>query len=218
MNLKFTSFCAAVAATVVTGAIASPAEAFSLVGQQLSFAGGARLDDLGGGLDNTAGGQIRFNFADFADTTAGEAIVIDSTSDDVFGNGPLTLLDLILNQTGANTWSLAAGPVPGFISGLATGAPGTFDLTKFDLRRTGSGTTSEFEAIVEGFFIPQNLPGDGSLTTQRGALTLRGASFSSDIVAVPTPALLPAALGFGAAMLRKRKGEKAAKETVNAKA
>ncbi|MEP0911426.1 PTPA-CTERM sorting domain-containing protein [Leptolyngbya sp. GB1-A1] len=218
MNLNFVRFGSAIVAMVVAGAIASPAEAVSLAGKQLSFAGGARIDDLGNGLDSMPGGQIRFNFGDFANTTSGTAFVVPFTSDPVFGAGPLALLDLTLNQTSATTWSLATASVPSFITGLATGAPGAFDLTRFDLFQLGSGDTLAFEALVEGVFNPPGLPGLGELTTQAGALSLRGSSFSADITAVPTPALLPAALGFGAAMLRKRKGEKAEKEAANAKA
>ncbi|MEP0911427.1 PTPA-CTERM sorting domain-containing protein [Leptolyngbya sp. GB1-A1] len=81
-----------------------------------------------------------------------------------------------------------------------------FDFTVTSLTQVSTGLYSFAGVFGTG------TPGIGQISTQTGT------TFSGGIQAVPTPALVPAALGFGAAMLRKRKGEKAEKEAAGVKA
>ncbi|NJL23511.1 MAG: PTPA-CTERM sorting domain-containing protein [Leptolyngbyaceae cyanobacterium SM1_3_5] len=82
-----------------------------------------------------------------------------------------------------------------------------------------------FSAIIEGLDGTDFATATGNFVA--GQSFLLGSQVASsfalninDVQAVPTPALLPAAIGFGAAMLRKRKGEaaEAEQETAEVKA
>jgi hypothetical protein len=211
MNLKNLAMGAAAAASVGVGSIATatPAEA-----GVLNFGDTVRVQNVGGGTGN----PLVVNFASFANPSTGTA-TIGSPTDVFFGTtgSSITLKDLTLTNTGLNSWALAA-TVPSFITGLAGGV--TFDLNRFELVRVNTGPLANrgFFADYSGIF--SNFPdatGVGSFTTQLSAANRRGALFSST-VNVPTPALLPALLGMGAAALRKRKGEAAELEQETVKA
>ncbi|MBD2001075.1 PTPA-CTERM sorting domain-containing protein [Leptolyngbya sp. FACHB-541] len=80
-----------------------------------------------------------------------------------------------------------------------------------------------FSAIIEGLDGTDfaRVTGDFSANQTFISGNSSSASFGlniTDVQKVPTPALVPAAIGFGAAMLRKRKGEQDENETAEAKA
>jgi hypothetical protein len=179
-------------------ALEAPVQAATIEGKTLSFAGAAQL------IDTSVGGIATLDFAESPDgfgTPSGTASNV-STGTTAFGTffSTFSINNLQLEKTSATTWSLSGGPVV-WLSGLADGIG--FTLDAFDLTQNASNS---FEAIISGFFTPSNLAGDGGLTAQ-GGLTLDGTSFSADITAIPTPALLPGLLGLGVAALRKRKQE-----------
>jgi hypothetical protein len=200
MNLKSIMTGAAIAATVVSASVvvSAPAQAAAL-----NLAGSGRLEV--GGTTST------LNFSPF-NSTGGVAIDVNT-----FTSVPV--LDILLTNTGANSWSLSPSSVPGFLTGSALGS---FTLTQFDLVRTPNvdPLLTQFDAIVKGVF------GDGSVgsgtfsTESNGFIGAGGTAYSLNLTStpVPTPALLPGLVGLGVAALRKRKGEGAEKETVGVKA
>lgn len=178
----------------------NPAQAASLTDQTLSFGGSARLETA-----NAATSLL--NFSSFEDTTFGTA-TIASASAAVFGAAgtPFTVGDLILTKTGATTWELTSGPVINWLAGLDDGIG--FTLQQFVLERVsvtvGPTSIPLFVASISGLFTPSGLEGNGALTSQGSLVFGEGSSFSAEITAVPTPALLPGLLGLGAMALRKR--------------
>jgi hypothetical protein len=217
MNLKKLAVGAAIAASVVGGSVAATAPAEAAV---FNFTTSARLKNAGVAI----GGNSQLDFitlpstytGTFASTTLGNGTGrVDFPTYSDFANlgETFTLKDLSLKRIGTNAWELATTPIANFISGLSTGV--TFRLDTFGLTRSGNLFTANYTGYFSNF--PDGI-GTGFFTTQGiAASDGRGSSFSSDIN-VPTPALLPALLGMGAAALRKRKGEAAelGQETVKA--
>lgn len=202
MKLKTLTMSAAIAATVVTSAaVASqPANAFVL-----NFAGDARLKNSSVKVGKFS--QLDFAKFDRGNTLGtGTATVLDSTSVAKKGS-TITLQDLSLKKTSATTWSLVS-IVPNFITGLNSGV--AFTLDTFNLTKGIVGKSTIFSADYTGTFTGLG-NGTGSLTTSGSGdfTSADGTSYSSGIrgTSIPTPALLPGLLGFGAAALRKRKGE-----------
>lgn len=193
LSLSAVAVCSAVV-------VSAPAQAASIAGQTLSFTGSVRLETPG--ADTSL-----LNFSSFGDTNFGTATVADASAD-VFGLGGATfgVTDLMLTNTSATTWELATGPVTNWLSGLSNGLG--FTLEQFVLENVnvsaGPATVPLYVAFVSGFFTPSGLDGSGSLTSQGRLVLGSGSSFSADITAVPTPALLPGLLGLGAMALRKR--------------
>lgn len=205
MSLKtFGLGLSTVAAFSAVAVLEAPVQAASITNQTLSFTGSARLE-----TPNAATSLL--NFSSFSNTTAGTVTIAD-VSADVFGTAgtSFSIGDLALTKTNDTKWELTTGLVDNWLSGLANGVG--FTLEQFVLERTsvtvGPATVPQYVAFVSGFFTPSGLGGDGSLTAQ-GGLVLGGSSFSSDITAVPTPALLPGLIGLGAAALRKREQDTA---------
>ncbi|MBD1849808.1 PTPA-CTERM sorting domain-containing protein [Leptolyngbya sp. ST-U4] len=193
MNFSFKALAIGVgAATAVSVALdAAPAQALSI---------GSRLDFIG-----------------FADFGLNNGQVTTFTPDSVVPLIPLP--SILVEGTGdfAGVFSLAsiesvpsvpfAGVLPDFIEGeFFFGSAFSIDLTSF--------VQFDNDTINLSGLFDDGTPLVGSITFQPGG----SRSFSGTFTAVPTPALIPAALGFGAAMLRKRKGEKAEKEAVGVKA
>lgn len=197
-SLKVFGLSAAAVCSAVV--VAAPAQAASIVGQTLSFNGSVRLETPGAATS-------LLNFSSFSDTDFGTATVADAAAD-VFGPAgtAFSIGDLTLNNTSANTWELTTGPVANWLSGLPNGIG--FTLEQFVLQgvtvTAGPANIPLYVAFVSGFFTPSGLGGDGALTSQGSLVFGDGSSFSAEITAVPTPALLPGLLGLGAMTLRKR--------------
>lgn len=213
MKFNSFSFSAAVVTAVVAGSAltTSPAQAFDIYSRTLSFGAGKAAMN----------GNNSVTTLDFFDKTAGAGTPTGTAfiaigSDSEFGAvlKELTFKDLSLEKTSITTWSLFGGQVNDFISGMDNGIK--FTLTAFNLTKSTNG----FLADIDGFFTaPPKFPSvaaAGGLSTQSGLTKLvftgsdlietkSGSSFSGDITAVPTPALLPGLLGLGVAALRKRK-------------
>jgi hypothetical protein len=211
MNLKKLTVGAAIAASVVGGSVVASAPAHA---GDLIFGGSARIKNSGVAVNGTSALDFAgFNGGPNSLTLGTGTGTVLTGSDPVFGAGPLTLKDFLLTKTSLTTWSLQGGPIVNFIQGLAGGA--TYTLNSFSLTKLAPAV---FNADYTGVF--SNLPGGIGTLTSTGDLTLaNGAGFSSAVdgpAVVPTPALLPALLGMGAAALRKRKGEAAEPETVKA--
>lgn len=193
LGLSAVAVCSAVA-------VSAPAQAASIAGQTLSFNGSVRLETPGAATS-------LLNFSSFDDTTFGTATVADAAND-VFGLGgeAFSIGDLTLTNTSATTWELTTGSVTNWLSGLPNGLG--FTLEQFVLESVsvtaGPATVPLYVAFISGFFTPSGLGGDGSLTSQGSLVFSTGSSFSADITAVPTPALLPGLVGLGVAALRKR--------------
>ncbi|NJN57654.1 MAG: PTPA-CTERM sorting domain-containing protein [Leptolyngbyaceae cyanobacterium SL_5_9] len=205
MNLTAIKLGAAIAATATAATLmgGAPAEALVVAGDRLNFAGSAQLSDV------TVGSNATLSFSDVTIGT--------NSTFATFGpkNSTITANNLTLNRTGATAWSLISPKSPEFwLEGLNGHQ---FALTSFNLTEMIGDGESFFRARYTGFFTPPETPGLGTLTSQ-GEFDIEGSTFSASLRAVPTPALVPAALGFGAAMLRKRKEEEAGKETAEAKA
>ncbi|MBE9138776.1 PTPA-CTERM sorting domain-containing protein [Nodosilinea sp. LEGE 07088] len=193
---------AAVAFSAVA-VLEAPVQAATIEGKTLDFGGAAKL------VDTSVGGIATLDFAESPAGlgTPGGTVNNVSLGTAAFGgfNSIFSISDLQLEKTSDTTWVLSGGPVV-WLSGLANGIG--FTLEAFDLTQNPS---SSFEALISGFFTPSGLAGSGSLTAQ-GGFKLNGTSFSADITAIPTPALLPGLVGLGFAALRKRKQEDAEQE------
>lgn len=199
MNFKKIGLAAASAATVVAGSLAAtaPAEAINL-----SFSGNGRFLSGPPRVDFFNGVTSGFP----ADGTATVGANTNSFLAD--GGDTLTIKDLNLVSTGSNTWSLS-GPVDSFLSGFKGGR--VFNLTQFDLTRDGDDSF----AVIAGVLNPAAGSGlAGTLTTQRAFFQARGSTYSVQFV--PTPALIPALMGMGAAAFRKRKREEEQAQEVKA--
>jgi len=189
MNFKTLGMSAAIATSVVTGAVVmnAPAQASTL-----NFSGSNRLTDL---TSSTA----KLEFANVNTTLSTDAIFGGPA---IFGDParPLTLSTLNLTKDLLGNYSLAGSPVS-WISGLLGGR--TFSLTSFNLSNAGAGSFG-------GFYTPGvDGPPEGVYTTQGGFKSI-GSSFSATVTAVPTPALLPGLIAMGVGIMRKRKSEAAA--------
>ncbi len=131
---------------------------------------------------------------------------------------PRTLIaDLLLSPLGGGQFGLAA-PVTNFLSGIDLNPPGVavappggddvqFDLTSF-VYNVASG-----DAMIEGLFQydGSSFAGSGMFTSQLSTgdpSEINSYSLSITAEPVPTPALLPGLLGFGATLMRKRKQSK----------
>lgn len=175
----------------------APVQAADIAGKTLDFSGRARLTGAGGVVGSTSTLDFANGSGKFG-PSAGAAINLSPSSlpYGVYGS-TFSISDLSLTKLTASTWGLAGAPVANWLSGLPSGI--AFTLESFSLTRT----TTNFEAVIAGFFTPSSLPGGGDLTTQ-GKFTLEGTSFSADVTPIPTPALLPGLVGLGFAALRKR--------------
>lgn len=199
MNLTTLKFGAAIAATTITSSVmvSAPAQAIGVTaGNTLNFAGLADINVV------PVGSNATLSFS---------PNVVLSGSSSVFGTDVFTPASLTLKRNTATQWSLVDSP-----SAWLTGLEGnSFSLTSFILTQD---TPLTFSAAFDGFFIPGSTPGTGGVSGLGNFRFGIGGAYEGSITAVPTPALVPAALGFGAAMLRKRKGEEAEKKTAGAKA
>lgn len=190
----------AVAAFSAVAVLEDPAQAASIANQTLSFSGSARLE-------TPDAVTSLLNFSSFSNTTAGTVTVADASAD-VFGaaGSSFSIGDLALTKTNATTWELTSGPTTNWLTGLTDGIG--FTLEQFILEQVavtaGPANIPLYVAYVSGFFTPSGLGGSGALTAQGSLVLDSGSSFSADITAVPTPALLPGLVGLGAMALRKR--------------
>ena len=234
MNFKSIGFKAAIATAVVaSSAIAiSPAQAGDIRNKTLSFTGSSVIlkNNVFNFADETALGT-----SDNYSTNTGTGR-LSGTSALAFGTGTLIFKDLRLAGNPTSGWKLLGavggsdGPVADFITGLSTGIKytlNTFKLTKITGIDpiTGKKLPPVYQALLGGVFNPGAIGDkDGSSITSQRYLTrlifkddynkkkgiledTSGSSFSGDITAVPTPALLPGLLSLGVAALRKRKTE-----------
>lgn len=218
MNLKSISFGSAIAAAAVTLLSSAPAQAVGLTGR-LSI-------NLDGAINSITSTGVDFNNSGFTlQAPAGGAI---TGSFAPYIGGTVLLQDLNFGTTLVNNveQNLSIN-LPAFITLQQSGLTDlSFDLTQLvaaeiDDIIASTGLPDEFNAELRGIFRPSGIPNDSSID-QLVVFRLAGGSNGGaiELTPVPTPALLPAALGFGAALLRKRKGEQAAqeKETVDVKA
>ncbi|MBD1849809.1 PTPA-CTERM sorting domain-containing protein [Leptolyngbya sp. ST-U4] len=213
MTLKFISFGSAIAAATVTVAVSSPAQALNIVGTNLSLDGAA---------------TIFRETSDVYDFSFSGVNITPESSTPPFEVGDEVSITPLNNLSEAGN---LFGPIPNFITGieLTDGEVISFNLSNLLFRVdedmiNGATVATDFALVFNGNFVRTDgtVFGFGAITTQIAGPLAIGQSvirpLSGDIRVVPTPALVPAALGFGAAMLRKRKGEKAEKEAANAKA
>jgi hypothetical protein len=189
------------------------AEAASVAGKTFSFYGSAQLKNA----DVSIGSSSTLDFSQGGNPGIpiglGQATVAEA-SDLGSYNQQFTLRDLTLIKTSANTWSLDSllgntTQLGG--SGLAANTwlnvastDFSYALTKFDLTR---GVNGDFDAVISGVFNPEGLGTQSGAFSSQLSLSAKKASFSGDITAVPTPALLPGLIGLGIGMVRKRKDQ-----------
>jgi hypothetical protein len=203
MNLRKLAMGAAIAASVVGGSVAAtaPVQAATLTPPgDFVISGKTKATSL-------SATQFKLDFT---------GLSIISSSGGLTGLTGTAISSLTLNKLGGTT----IGPIAGFISGLSLGG----DAVSFDL--TGGNFTSTFNSATKytvgssffGNLVSSNsIAAVGSIAVTR----LNDSNFAFVPVsaeAVPTPALLPALLGMGAAALRKRKDEEAKVEAVDVKA
>jgi hypothetical protein len=208
MNLKSLMTGAAIAATVVGGSVAvmAPAQAAILTSGAFEI----RNNTGATTATNSAGTTFDLDFAP-----------LPVTFDDAGFSGlmgPATVQSLTLNKTGSTMF----GPIANFFTGLTlAGDAVTFDVTSGELfANFTSATRYTVTGDLLGNLISGNsILGVATLNVNRSSVSNQANFFVTGETAVPTPALLPALLGMGAAALRKRKSEGSeAEETVGVKA
>jgi hypothetical protein len=216
MNLKSIGLgAAALATTVSVGAIAPSAEAALIRnGNTLTFKGDVNITKVG---DNFA-----FDFAPFANI-----VDVGATSSSPFvAPGSAKIASF---AAPGSALGLPTAPIPSFLSQiqLTDGSFASFNLESLNFSTFTSGTNRFFDFDLTGKFITalgQEIPAFGGFTTQVKQASLIsgiavGSTYSGDLTAVPTPALLPGLLGMGAAALRKkRKGESEVSQTSSSNA
>jgi hypothetical protein len=216
MNLKSIGLgAAALATTVSVGAIAPSAEAALIRnGNTLTFKGDVNITKVG---DNFA-----FDFAPFANI-----VDVGATSSSPFvAPGSAKIASF---AAPGSALGLPTAPIPSFLSQiqLTDGSFASFNLESLNFSTFTSGTNRFFDFDLTGKFITalgQEIPAFGGFTTQVKQASLLsgiavGSTYSGDLTAVPTPALLPGLLGMGAAALRKkRKGESEVSQTSSSNA
>jgi len=216
MNLKSISFGAAVATAVVSSATlaSAPAQAFDLYSKTLKFNGTAALYKTTITTDDPKNFTLDFfkpPSGSGAPNGTGTIESYDKGDQAVFGKTgtKITLLDVILHQDNASSWSLLGGPVVDFITGLNNNI--TFTLTAFNLTRQKD---TNFSAGIDGFFTAppkfSNVPIiENTNFTVFGKTLMKpqGSLYGAELTSIPTPALLPGLIGMGLAAWRKRKGE-----------
>jgi len=238
MNFKSIGLAGVAAATLMTAATLTiaPANAANLAGSYLTFAGDGKFDiptnrlnfyPFSGGNFSIPGisgtsSSSNFGFAKIGDTSKGVF--------DYRGGEKFRIKDLDFTAvTPGTSWKLASSSVGNFLK-FKGGV--TFDLLTFNLNkvvsRDGNG-----KPILSGngtpiIFIVGDYTGtfadaaknpilglDGTFSSQFSRFTSgKGTTYSSDITAIPTPALLPSLLGLGVAAIRKRKSEESGVEAV----
>jgi len=142
----------------------------------------------------------RLDFVGFADFKANSGQVTDFNplpSISTEGSGDFSGVSLSSTIKAVSPVPFV-GSLPDFITGTIGGDAFSIDLTSF--------VQFDNDTIGLSGLFDDGTPLAGSITFQPDG----SRSYSGTFTAVPTPALVPAALGFGAAMLRKRKGEKEA--------
>ncbi|PSB18902.1 hypothetical protein C7B61_01260 [filamentous cyanobacterium CCP1] len=219
MNFKSIGLGAAALATAVSvGTMAPSAEAATIKrGDTLTFNGDVRVTQVGS--------DFAFDFAPFANVAGVGAssdtppFVAPSTANIASFSAPVSVL------------GLPTAPLTPFLSNiqLTDGTLASFNLESLNFSSFISGSSRFFDFDLAGKFVTalgQEIPAFGGFTAQANhAVLLRGdavgTTYSGDLRAVPTPALLPGLVGMGVAALRKkRKGEgfEATPETVKANA
>ena len=196
MNLKKLAIGAAIAASVVGGSVVAtaPATAATLT------SGGFNVTASTNATDVTAS-TFKLNFSGAA---------VSLASGGFTGLTGTSITSFVLNRVGTTT----LGPINNFISGLTLGGDAvTFNLTGGDLFATfASATRYNVGGTLDGTLVSGNtILGSGSINVTRN-VAFNQSNTTIVGTAVPTPALLPALLGMGAAAIRKRKDEAAEAE------
>ncbi len=186
---------------------ASPAQAFDITpGSILSFVGSVKVSP---DVNNPS----LLTFSSVTGDANKITIVEDSSTGSFAGLGGTTAsikaLSLSLVSPGGSIFK--GGPIANFITGIGTGSDAiSFDLTEFLFNKTNA------DATFNGIFrrgTSSILAEGGTFTSQlndKKNLKFKTSSFSGDVAAIPTPALLPGLIGLGMGVLRKRKKEMAA--------
>jgi hypothetical protein len=109
------------------------------------------------------------------------------------------------------------GTFANFITGIRVGPLLSPNIFSFDLTRF-IYTASTGDATIEGIFRSgsDSIAATGLFTSQLGATSSDPSSYSLSLTAaaVPTPAALPALIGFGVGLVRKRKAAQLAEAAV----
>jgi hypothetical protein len=206
MNLKSIGLGAAALATAVSvSAMAPSAEAASIKnGDTLTFKGDVSITKVG---DNFA-----FDFAPFANI-----VDVGASSDTPPFVAPSSATITSFAAPGG-ALGLPIAPLTPFLSQieLTDGTFASFNLDSLNFSTAFVNQDQFFNFDLAGKFVTalgKEIPAFGGFTTQvqHSSLlggTAVGTTYSGDLTAVPTPALLPGLVGMGAAALRKkRKGE-----------
>jgi hypothetical protein len=219
MNFKSIGLGAAALATAVSvGAIAPSAEAATIKPRDtLTFNGDVTITQVGS--------NFTFNFASFANVVG-----IGASSDTPPFVAPSQAKITNFSAPGSVT-GFSSAPLTPFLSEirLTDGTLASFNLESLTFSTTMRGANRFFDFDLVGKFVTslgEEIPALGGFTTQASnSRLLAGNSvrttYSGNLTAVPTPALLPGLLGMGAAAVRKkRKGEnsEATPETVEVNA
>jgi hypothetical protein len=209
MNFKPFQISAVVATAVVASATFSTASASAASisgGDKLNFAGSVRLEDVS---DTAAGDIWNLNFnpynLGFGVGTIQAASSTGAFNPVVAGSSEVRISDLRLVKGVGNSWT---AQIDASVNPFLTLAFGDilYNLTSFALNEV---TPDTLEATIVGSFFSSGTVTNtfkSTFTTQLSQInTQTGTSFSAQIVAIPTPALLPGLVAMGIGVIRKKK-------------
>jgi hypothetical protein len=196
MNLKKLAVGAAIAASVVGGSVVAtvPVQAATLTSGAFEI----RKNTGATTAENSAGLTFDLNFAPLPVTF----------DDGGFSGlmGSAIVQSLTLNKTGDTFF----GSIANFFTGLTlNGDAVTFDVTggKLDSNFISSSRYTVTGDLFGNLISGNSILGTATLNVNRSSVSNQANFFvTGETAVVPTPALLPALLGMGAAALRKRKG------------
>jgi hypothetical protein len=218
MNRKSLSIATTLAGVAIAVTLpSSPAQALSLDGLFVLEATSTTLSNLTN--PNDPGGTFVLNFGSNSPGSLPPNItnpmtVASATGDYAALTGQTAQVkSLFLTYVEPNKWQASAAQLTSFISGLDLDGALTLDVNSpvFFTHDDTSGPLSAVDYnLTSSFSGLLSRSGDSQAASGfAAALTLGNNKTSTIRIAtepIPTPALLPAALGFAATILRKRRG------------
>lgn len=232
MNLKSLGFGAAIATATAAATLigSAPAQALILNGSFEQGTNPGSFSTLNAGSTDIANWTVTQGSIDYIGSywQASDGVRsldmngffaqggIQQTFNTVIGQAYKVAFDIAGNPDGAPEQKVLSAITGGTTQTFTFGPLGTRANMGWEGRSftfTADATQTILAFLGDPTVLPAGSPFAGNVTAFGPALD------NVSVTAVPTPALLPAALGFGAAMLRKRKGEAAeAEETAEVKA
>jgi hypothetical protein len=203
LNKTFLTAVALAAPLVISAGVLAPAQAAPIsAGSVLNLSN----PPLGGTVRLVNSG----NTLDFSTLLGVQPLGVGGSTGTFAPSSVLSLLTARIKDVTFNSANTFTGNLTSFISGIgiAGGNTVTFDLTRLVYN------ASNGSADIQGIFRSgaDSIAGGGTFTSQLPGTN--PSTYSLSLTAVPTPAALPALIGFGVGLVRKRKAAQLAEAAV----